>query len=181
MAAPTLNRSCTALTRFLSKLRLSAIAEPDEPCRFVWLFCYARRSARSVVFLRCPIRFRANRSQAVYSPSECAGLCTWERRQELRLIQVSLATFSAHPCYNVSTQQCVFRRTEQMASTEPSMTEQHTCSAAALPEGAFLPAGPQCPGHHPESGAAGSAGALFCARALVTQAAAVCKYAQEGC
>ena len=26
-----------------------------------------------------------------------------------------------------------------MASTEPSMTEQHTCSAAALPEGAFLP------------------------------------------
>lgn len=24
-----------------------------------------------------------------------------------------------------------------MASTEPSMTEQHTCSAAALPEGAF--------------------------------------------
>lgn len=33
-----------------------------------------------------------------------------------------------------------------MASTEPSMTEQHTCSAAALPEGAFLPAGPQCPG-----------------------------------
>lgn len=32
-----------------------------------------------------------------------------------------------------------------MASTEPSMTEQHTCSAAALPEGAFLPAGPQCP------------------------------------
>lgn len=68
-----------------------------------------------------------------------------------------------------------------MASTEPSMTEQHTCSAAALPEGAFLPAGPQCPGHHPESGAAGSAGALFCARALVTQAAAVCKYAQEDC
>ena len=64
-----------------------------------------------------------------------------------------------------------------MASTEPSMTEQHTCSAAALPEGA----GPQCPGRHPESGAAGSAGALFCARALVTQAAAVCKYAQEGC
>lgn len=39
-----------------------------------------------------------------------------------------------------------------MASTEPSMTEQHTCSAAALPEGAFLPAGPQCPGRHPESG-----------------------------
>ena len=63
-----------------------------------------------------------------------------------------------------------------MASTEPSMTEQHTCSAAALPEGAFLPAG-----RHPESGAAGPAGALFCARALVTQAAAVCKYAQEGC
>lgn len=27
-----------------------------------------------------------------------------------------------------------------MASTEPSMTEQHACSAAALPEGAFLPA-----------------------------------------
>ena len=53
-----------------------------------------------------------------------------------------------------------------MASTEPSMTEQHTCSAAALPEGAFLPAGPQCPGRHPESGAAGSAGALFCTRAL---------------
>ena len=68
-----------------------------------------------------------------------------------------------------------------MASTEPSMTEQHTCSAAALPEGAFLPAGPQCPGRHPESGVAGSAGALFCARALVTQAAAVCKHAQEGC
>ena len=181
MAAPTLNRSCTALTRFLSKLRLSAIAEPDEPCRFVWLFCYARRSARSVVFLRCPIRFRANRSQAVYSPSECARRCTWERWQELRLIQVSLAVFSAHPCYNVSTKQCVFRRTEQMVSIEPSMAEQHTCSAAALPEGAFLPAGPQCPGHHPESGAAGSAGALFCARALVTQAAAVSKYAQEGC
>lgn len=53
-----------------------------------------------------------------------------------------------------------------MASTEPSMTEQHTCSAAALPERAFLPAGPQCPGRHPESGAAGSAGALFCTRAL---------------
>lgn len=68
-----------------------------------------------------------------------------------------------------------------MASTEPSMTEQHTCSAAALPEGAFLPAGPQCPRRHPESGAAGPAGALFCARALGTQAAAVCKYAQEGC
>lgn len=32
-----------------------------------------------------------------------------------------------------------------MVSTEPSMAEQHTCSAAALPEGAFLPAGPQCP------------------------------------
>lgn len=125
--------------------------------------------------------FRTNRNHAAYFPSECAGLCTWERRQELRLIQVSLAVFSAHPCYNVSTKQCVFRRTEQMASTEPSMTEQHTCSAAALPEGAFLPAGPQCPGHHPESGAAGSAGALFCARVLVTQAAAVCKYAQEGC
>lgn len=125
--------------------------------------------------------FRARRNQAAYFPSECAGLCTWERWQELRLIQVSLAIFSAQPCYNVSTQQCVFRRTEQMASTEPSMTEQHTCSAAALPEGAFLPAGPQCPGRHPESGAAGSAGALFCARALGTQAAAVCKYAQEGC
>ena len=68
-----------------------------------------------------------------------------------------------------------------MASTEPSMTEQHTCSAAALPEEAFLPAGPQCPRRHPESGAAGPVGALFCARALVTQAAAVCKYAQEGC
>ena len=67
-----------------------------------------------------------------------------------------------------------------MVSTEPSMTEQHTCSAAALPEGAFLPAGPQCPGRHPESGAAGSAGALFCARALVTQAAAVCKHVQGG-
>ena len=125
--------------------------------------------------------FRTNRNQAVYSPSECARLCLWERWQELRLIQVSLAVFSAHPCYNVSTKQCVFRRTEQMVSIEPSMAEQHTCSAAALPEGAFLPAGPQCPGRHPESGAAGSAGALFCARALVTQAAAVCKYAQEGC
>ena len=125
--------------------------------------------------------FRARRNHAAYFPSECAGLCTWERWQELRLIQVSLAIFSAQPCYNVSTQQCVFRRTEQMASTEPSMTEQHTCSAAALPEGAFLPAGPQCPGRHPESGAAGSAGALFCARVLVTQAAAVYKYTQEGC
>ena len=68
-----------------------------------------------------------------------------------------------------------------MASTEPSMTEQHTCSEAALPEGAFLPAGLQCPGRHPDSGAAGSAGALFCARVLVTQAAAVYKYTQEGC
>ena len=68
-----------------------------------------------------------------------------------------------------------------MVSIEPSMAEQHTCSAAALPEGAFLPAGPQCPGRHPESGAAGSAGALFCARTLVTQAAAVCEHAQEGC
>ena len=37
--------------------------------------------------------FRANRSQAVYSPSECARLCIWERRQELRLIQVSVAIF----------------------------------------------------------------------------------------
>ena len=64
-----------------------------------------------------------------------------------------------------------------MASTGPSMAEPHACSAAALPEGAFLPAGPQCPRRHPESGAAGPAGALFCARALVTQAAAVCKYA----
>lgn len=125
--------------------------------------------------------FHASRNQAAYFPSECARRCTWERRQELRLIQVSLAVFSAQPCYNVSTQQCVFRRTEQMASTEPSMTEQHTCSAAALPERAFLPAGPQCPGRHPESGAAGSAGALFCARALVAQAAAVYKYTQEGC
>lgn len=68
-----------------------------------------------------------------------------------------------------------------MASTEPSMTEQHTCSAASLPEETFLPARPQCPGRHPDSGAAGSAGALFCACALVTQAAAVCKYTQEGC
>ena len=29
-----------------------------------------------------------------------------------------------------------------MASTEPSMTEQHICSAAALPEGAFLRSAP---------------------------------------
>lgn len=37
--------------------------------------------------------FRTNRNQAAYFPSECAGLCTWERWQELRLIQVSLAIF----------------------------------------------------------------------------------------
>ena len=63
-----------------------------------------------------------------------------------------------------------------MASTEPSMTEQHTCSAAALPEGAFLPAGPQCPGRHPESGAAGSAGALFCARTLAGKGSALTSF-----
>lgn len=37
--------------------------------------------------------FRARRNHAAYFPSECAGLCTWERWQELRLIQVSLAIF----------------------------------------------------------------------------------------
>lgn len=32
-----------------------------------------------------------------------------------------------------------------MASTEPSMTEQHTCSAASLPEETFLPADRSAP------------------------------------
>lgn len=67
-----------------------------------------------------------------------------------------------------------------MVSTEPSMTEQHIC-AAALPGELCFPTGAARCKRHPESGAAGSAGALFCARALVTRAAAVSKYAQEGC
>lgn len=76
-----------------------------------------------------------------------------------------------------------------MASTRPSTTEQHTrggtaartAHTAAPPADPFLPAGAKGHDRHPESGAAGVAGALFCARALVTQAAAVSKYAQEGC
>lgn len=67
-----------------------------------------------------------------------------------------------------------------MAGTKPRMTKQHT-RAAALPGELCFPTGAAHCKRHPESGAAGSAGALFCARALVTQAAAVCKYAQEGC
>ncbi len=67
-----------------------------------------------------------------------------------------------------------------MAGTKPRMTKQHT-RAAALPGKPCFPTGATRSKRHPDSGAAGSAGALFCARALVTQAAAVSKYAQEGC
>ena len=67
-----------------------------------------------------------------------------------------------------------------MAGTKPRMTKQHA-RAAALPGKPCFPTGATRSKRHPDNGAAGSAGALFCARALVTLAAAVSKYAQEGC
>ena len=66
-----------------------------------------------------------------------------------------------------------------MAGKKPRMTKQHT-RASALPGNPCFPNGATRSKRHPDSGAAGSAGALFCARALVTQAAAVSKYAQGG-
>lgn len=76
-----------------------------------------------------------------------------------------------------------------MASTRPSTTEQHTrggtaartAHTAAPPAEPFLPAGAKGRDRHPESGAAGVAGALFCARTPVTRAAEVCECAREGC
>ncbi len=84
---------------------------------------------------------------------------------ELRLFQVSLTVFSPSPCYNDATKRSIFRRTEQMAGTKPRMTKQHT-RAAALPGKPCFPTGAARCKRHPDSGAAGSAGALFCTRAL---------------
>lgn len=78
----------------------STIAEPDEPCRFVWLFVMLK-DLHGQWYFRAALSgatppgwfFRTNRNQAAYFPSECARLCFWERWQELRLIQVSLAIF----------------------------------------------------------------------------------------
>lgn len=67
-----------------------------------------------------------------------------------------------------------------MAGTKPRMTKQHT-RAAALPGKPCFPTGATRSKRHPESGAAGVAGALFCARAPVTRAAEVCECAREGC
>ena len=52
-----------------------------------------------------------------------------------------------------------------MAGTKPRMTKQHT-RAAALPGKPCFPTGAARCKRHPDSGAAGSAGALFCTRAL---------------
>ena len=78
----------------------STIAEPDEPAWFVWLFVmlkdlHGQRYFRAALSGATPPGwfFRTSRNHAAYFPSECAGLCTWERWQELRLIQVSLAIF----------------------------------------------------------------------------------------
>ena len=78
----------------------STIAEPDEPAWFVWLFVmlkdlHGQRYFRAALSGVTPPGwfFRTSRNHAAYFPSECAGLCTWERWQELRLIQVSLAIF----------------------------------------------------------------------------------------
>ena len=52
-----------------------------------------------------------------------------------------------------------------MAGAKPRMTKQHT-RAAALPGKPYFPTGAARCKRHPDSGAAGSVGTLFCTRAL---------------
>ena len=58
--------------------------------------CRARRTSMVRLAFLCSKICMVRRNHAAYFPSECAGLCTWERWQELRLIQVSLAIFFRH-------------------------------------------------------------------------------------